>query len=243
MQVPQEILLYVIWLGLAVVAGVALLVTARRRSSPLGPLFPLQRERAVAWDGFDILFITVLIFFLLPSVVMEGLEKLGFYRWYFGASFRDAKAPLERMIPWARTIVFPLQILLLFSLLRPRGRLEPYQIGLTRHRLFENITLGYLAWVLVTPVVFAVLTGADAVNSLWSPSEKHPFVQLSQGKIPALEWGLLFFVAAVAAPVLEEILFRGLIQRWGQTRTGGRTPSSWRRLSWRSTCEPVTWRP
>jgi membrane protease YdiL (CAAX protease family) len=217
---PVEIfIIYSIWLGLAVLGGGVVILAARRRAISPGPLLPLQRERAVSWDGFDILFIAVLVYFLLPGIGMEGLEQAGFYRWYYGMGLRDKNAPVERMIQWSRALVFPLQVLLVFSLLRSRGRLELYQLGIARPRLFENAVLGYVGWAVLTPLVFAVLIGADAANSRWSRSEEHPLAHLAQGRLPPLEWGLLFFVAVVAAPVTEELLFRGLIQRWARAQT------------------------
>lgn len=210
-------IVYLIWLGLAVLGGAVLVVAGRWRARPLGPLLPLQRERAVSWDGFDILFIAVLIYILLPGIGMELLDQAGFYRWYYGAALRDTNAPLMRMVSWSRALIFPLQMMLIFSLLRSRGRLELYQIGLTRHRLFEDVVLGYVAWALLTPFVFAVLIGAEAGNSYWSQSEKHPLLQLSHGNL--VEWVLLFVVAVVAAATTEEVLFRGLVQRWARVQT------------------------
>jgi membrane protease YdiL (CAAX protease family) len=213
----QIFTVYSIWLGLAVLGGAVLVLVARRRGKPFGSLLPPQRERAVTWDGFDILFIAILVYILLPGIGMEVLDQAGLYRWYYGVALRDANAPLMRMVSWSRALIFPLQLLLVVSLLRSRGRLELYQLGLSGHRLFENVVLGYVAWALLTPVIFAVLIGAEAANSFWAPSEKHPLLQLSDGN--PVEWGLLFFVAVVAASVTEELLFRGLVQRWARVQT------------------------
>ena len=68
MQVPLPLLLG-IWVALAVLGGVVLWQAARRRPELATPLLPLQRERAVPWDGFDLLFISVLVFFLIPGTV------------------------------------------------------------------------------------------------------------------------------------------------------------------------------
>jgi membrane protease YdiL (CAAX protease family) len=219
-QVPLP-LLFGIWVALAVLGGTVLWLAARRQPELATPLLPLQRERAVPWDGFDILFISVLVFFLIPGTVLAALEESGFYRWYFGVSLLDEKAPFERMSLWARTAAFPLQMMLFFFLLHIRGRLELYQLGLTPVRLLPNITLGFRAWLVLTPIVFAVMIGAEKAYALWSPFETHPLVEAAQKQMPVIEWGWIFFLAVIAAPVTEELMFRGLIQRWAQVRLWG----------------------
>ncbi len=52
--------------------------------------------------------------------------------------------------------------------------------------------------------------------------KKHPLTVLSGMNLSRLEWGLWLFVAIIAAPVLEELLFRGLFQPWaGKNRWNG----------------------
>jgi membrane protease YdiL (CAAX protease family) len=46
------------------------------------------------------------------------------------------------------------------------------------------------------------------------PTEEHPLTQLAQFGLAPVEWGLLVVSAVVAAPVVEELVFRGLLQPW-----------------------------
>ena len=41
-----------------------------------------------------------------------------------------------------------------------------------------------------------------------------PFVQMAQHGLTPLEWFLLIFTATVAAPAMEEVLFRGGLLSW-----------------------------
>jgi membrane protease YdiL (CAAX protease family) len=42
----------------------------------------------------------------------------------------------------------------------------------------------------------------------------HPFKELSRGGLWPVEWGLLALQAALVAPIMEEVCFRGLLLRW-----------------------------
>ena len=59
------------------------------------------------------------------------------------------------------------------------------------------------------------LYGSAAASNV----EEHPFVQMAQQGLTPLEWFLLIFTATVAAPVMEELLFRGALQSWLEERT------------------------
>lgn len=222
MQASLTLLLYGIWLALAVVGSLILFTVLRRRPKMWAELLPPQRERAVPWNGVDILFMIVLVYMMLPGIAFAMLEQVHFFEYYYGVSALDKDAPRLRMELWFEAVAFPMQLWLFFTLLRIRGRLLPYQIGLTRYRLPENVIVGFLGWLVLTPFVFAVLYGVESVYSLWSPNEEHPLVRLAQANVLTVpEWILIFFLTVVAAPVIEELFFRGLLQRWVQQRTWG----------------------
>ena len=87
-------------------------------------------------------------------------------------------------------------------------------------RLFA---LAVLAWVAIAPIVFAV-NGAVLVifHVLNLPSEVHPLTKLGGGV--GSEQLLFLLQACLAAPVIEEILFRGLLLPWmigGRQRNAG----------------------
>jgi membrane protease YdiL (CAAX protease family) len=108
-------------------------------------------------------------------------------------------------------------------LLRVISGTRPYQLGLTTHRAGRNVLAGLLAWVAVTPFVYAVLN----LTTWWFrqmfhlPPEEHPLTRLSQSGLSRVEWVLLVASAVAAAPVVEELLFRGVIQPWLAVRPWG----------------------
>ena len=75
------------------------------------------------------------------------------------------------------------------------------------------LALGILVWLVVTPVV---LTLNSLVTILFTqfdlPMEPHPLTKMAAG--PAGEQFLFLLEACLAAPVVEEILFRGLLLTW-----------------------------
>jgi membrane protease YdiL (CAAX protease family) len=216
MQPSLTILLLSSWLAIAVVGIVIILVVRRFRPDWFRNLLPPQRDRAIAWDGIDIIFLFFMVYALIPSLTISFLEDSGFNRWYFGISRMDKGAPLERMNLWALSLAFPLRILVFYVLLRARGRLEPYQLGLTRTRLPQNILVGFIGWLLVTPVAFGIL----AVAVSWiARNEDHQLVKISANAGGISEWVLMVFTAAIDAPIIEELLFRGILQKWTQKQT------------------------
>jgi membrane protease YdiL (CAAX protease family) len=123
---------------------------------------------------------------------------------------------VEQRGAWSAAVAFPLQVATVLLLLHWFSGAEPYQLGLTAHRLAGDVALGCLAWLAVVPVVYAVQGITDACYRSWTgaPPEPHPLTQLLTENPTVLEWTRDIFVAVIAAPVVEELLFRGVLQRW-----------------------------
>jgi membrane protease YdiL (CAAX protease family) len=169
-----------------------------------------QRQRAVPWSAFEVFFAWVLITILWP-LALQG--------------FLFSHDELDRLRGFLRlqALTFPLPALALLVLLRILSGTRPYQVGLTTHRLFWNVLAGLLAWVCLTPFVYVVL---DLVNWLTSrlfhvAPEEHPLTRLSQAGLSTGDWILLVISAVVVAPVLEELVFRGVVQPWLARRPWG----------------------
>jgi membrane protease YdiL (CAAX protease family) len=99
----------------------------------------------------------------------------------------------------------------------------PYQLGLTTHRLGRNLLLGFLGWLLVTVPVLAVNYYVHLIYQLSTGIQPtiHSLTVLSQSRPAWWESALLVVAALVAAPVGEELLFRGMLQRWFSRRSWG----------------------
>src|SRR5262249_57923772 len=78
-----------------------------------------------------------------------------------------------------------------------------------------NVVVGYLTWLLVTPAAFSVFVIAITLHSSLTgqPPDKHPLTALGDAA-GRWEWGLFVLETVVLAPILEELVFRGLLLPW-----------------------------
>lgn len=121
-----------------------------------------------------------------------------------------------RLHLWSLALAAPFQALTFPAVFWLLGRVPPGRLGLTTNDLGRNVVRGFGGWLLLLPLVLVVnlmvlalfnLTGASGV-------QEHPLTRLAEDGLSTAEWGLLVFTAIVAAPVLEEIIFRGVLQPW-----------------------------
>ncbi len=168
-------------------------------------LFGPQRLRAVPWRGIDILAVIFLIHLFIRGVLYETLH------------------PQPADAPWIEVMALPLQVGVILLLLGAGSGTQPYQLGLTTHRLAANLCLGYLAWMILTPLVYGLEQLVLTTHSLLFPvpPEKHPLLESLQNDPGFLRYLMVFLAAVVAAPVYEELLFRGVLQPWAARRRWG----------------------
>ena len=180
-------------------------------------LFPARKPWRAPWGGVELIGAFILVAVTPELLKAGGLAELS-----------------------AGVLAFPIQVCLLFiawriffPLWRPfRERLpaimsdEPLgprssSAGLLFCRV---LTVGVIAWSVITPLVLLInglVTLAFAQLDL--PVESHPLTRLAAGS--AWEHSLFLFEACVGAPIIEEILFRGLLLPWAigarERTTGG----------------------
>jgi membrane protease YdiL (CAAX protease family) len=126
---------------------------------------------------------------------------------------------------WNAALVFPFQVLSILLVLRLVSGTRPYQLGLTLWRGGANAVAGCLGWLLLTPCVFGLYALAYLcyTHAVGHEPEIHPLTRAFHEQVPVWERGLGTFVALVAAPVLEELLYRGVLQAWLARRSWGGT--------------------
>jgi membrane protease YdiL (CAAX protease family) len=124
---------------------------------------------------------------------------------------------------WSGVLAFPFQLAAILGLLRLIRDTQPYQLGLTTHRLSKNIALGMLGWLALQAPVLAIHTLATVVYRLLTdaPPEPHILERLAHPDSPAIDWAVLVLTAVVVAPVMEELLCRGILQPWAMHRPYG----------------------
>jgi membrane protease YdiL (CAAX protease family) len=201
--------------GLSVAGGgaaAALILYALSRASrdrlfpPAGPVRPSVNGFALA--GAFIVFVAGV------AVAGTALSATGFYQRVYGPDFPagwpDPAASTVRFL-WAATLAFPVQMVVIVCLVRALGGVNPLDgRGWTRHAV-----AGYLTWLMVTPAAFLVFVLANIAHA-WltgQPPDKHPLTALGDAA-GTREWALFVLQTVLLAPLLEELVFRGLLLPW-----------------------------
>jgi membrane protease YdiL (CAAX protease family) len=130
---------------------------------------------------------------------------------------------LSRFNLWTLAVAFPFQFASIPLLLFALSRTPPAQLGLTASRLGRNVLAGLIAAVILTPVVLGVNYAVEKLYELGVPGrvQQHPLTLVAQEQLWPAEWFLVFFVATVAAPVMEELVFRGMLQPYFMSKEHG----------------------
>jgi membrane protease YdiL (CAAX protease family) len=121
---------------------------------------------------------------------------------------------------WTSLFAFPLQVGTILGLVWLTSGLRPYCLGWTAGHWPQCLVVGFLGWLVLTP---AVLTLHVAVQLLYNAlvhikPEQHPLTRLLYNQPPVSESILVVLTAVIAAPIVEELLFRGLLQPWFSRR-------------------------
>lgn len=236
----------------AVAAPVALIGwrVARRSGESILPRWRPWRVpwARVPWGGFEVVVAFLALTIVVPGFAFQVLDASGFFTRVYGPEFPPAPArpgpPVEATAAVAGTAAATVAHARLAELATLRELWAwvvalPFQLGLlalARRTLYPNwagpprppsvaarLALAVLAWAVLTPMVLAFNQLVIAVQSWVGGSpDVHPLARLG-GLRPVLDQILFLFRPCVAAPLIEEILFRGMLLPW---LLGGR----WRAL-------------
>jgi len=218
----------------AVAVPLGLLGWAKARAQSASAMPPRVIPWRVPWGGFEVFAAFLICAAIVPDLVSFLLSKSDFFTHVYGPGFpslrphqlppaeasaavagfpamtavRDnaASAEVLRQL-WARTLALPAQIgLLLFAIriLYPAWRPRSQK---------GNIGLAVAFWAVLTPsvLIFNVL-----VNLLFSLLDTPPESHQLTGFVSRVSFDPLLFLlqTCVAAPLVEEVLFRGLLLPW-----------------------------
>ncbi len=176
--------------------------------------------RPVPWTGAEIVLVVLLAWIFWPSAVYAALKGLDFEHWYYGA---DTPEIQKRLGLWVSTLALPFQVLTYPLVFSAFSRVKLDQLGLTTRRFGRNVAAGAAVLLVLAPVVFAFwqlvrfLSRGGGDQSI----EQHSLEVLSQQHLYTSEWIMLFFTAMIAAPLHEELTFRGVLQPWLAARRWG----------------------
>ena len=176
--------------------------------------FPLQRLRRVRWRGHDV----ILAFFALiggPVVITLLLLQIVFFQVLIGPE--PANRPpddafttyLSRCQQISGPLILAVTLATIFGTFYARTDSRPHHYGMTWSRWPANIALGMVAFIAASPIVFGTFALASLVL-LQHPSHIKAFAK----SLEDWEWVFFGFQVIVMAPLLEEIVFRGILQGW-----------------------------
>lgn len=234
---PREIAIQLACFGaLAVISGAIAWSARFFRTGPAHSILPPQRRRAVPWHFGHVGIVLVLCiggefvveYLANPRVARDALAAEVASKLASGAGGGLA-APLDALatgwsayqhfLPeqvrqelWALTALRVLQSIIILGVIGLIAGGRPYQLGLTCHRWEADLALGYMTWLVLTPLVFLVFFAATLI---WqAPAEQHPVEVLLRGQPGVESWVLGLVTTLAVAPVAEELLVRGLVQQW-----------------------------
>jgi membrane protease YdiL (CAAX protease family) len=145
---------------------------------------------------------------LAAGAVYAALRRAG--RWQ-GAEGTELTAipPSDQIL--LVTFVNLVTVLLVPGLLRRLSWIRPRDLWYSdRESLVRDIRLGLTACLLVSPVVYGIFLVA---SHLWKPM-KHPVFESISARLDVSTAALAIISAVVAAPLAEEVLFRGVLLGW-----------------------------
>jgi membrane protease YdiL (CAAX protease family) len=197
-----------------------------------GRLLPPQRHRAVPWTGLEVCFALVApqILGWLTAVV---LVQSGFLDELYGTDFQSLKSGVsedalrqvdaDRLNLWTSAVLFPLQVGATLLFFRLVSKTRPYHLGLTSQHPGRDAGSGLVVWAVATPLVFAINLVVSLAYALLvrGEPEDHPLTRVVSESAPAVDWVMMAFLAVIAAPISEELVFRGILQKWFGRRPWG----------------------
>jgi membrane protease YdiL (CAAX protease family) len=186
-------------------AGLAAYLFASKKS-----WLPLQGWRPGGWTEYDVLLAFCVINFL-PEIIVFALDRIGVFAPLLGEAV-DAHEhePAARLfLNRCRSVASPLTLAVTLAILfvYSRYRARPRRCGLSGVRWPANLVLGIVAFLVATPLVLGL-------NALITLGRSDDFLREFAKSMEGWEWLFFAFQVMVRAPILEEILFRGILLGW-----------------------------
>lgn len=172
----------------------------QRRSLAEDPLPPRPRDEC-PWHGAAVAFVLPLAY-LASAVVLNALE------------FGDEPTP--RRIP-AVCLALAVQAVVAIGLVAMSGPIRKQDFGIDRQHLKTDVRAGGFWFLASWAPVLAVnlLVGALGMRGT---DDKHPYLKLLDGDAVVTTVLWIAVSVLIAAPLVEELLYRVILQGWLETR-------------------------
>lgn len=202
------------YLAVALAAPMAVLAYFGTGRDFFGP----RRRRAVPWAGAEVL-AAFFLYLAIPIGAAIFLYKIDAF--VYGPEAADNPIAKMRCTFWGSVLASPFQVGLVLLLLQRTSDTQTYQLGWTGHRAVPNVVAGYLCWLVLMPCILLLYQSVGALYERWLHvvPEPHGIQELMTKGPTATDWVLTLLAAIVAAPLTEELLYRGVVQRWSTCET------------------------
>ena len=174
------------------------------------PLVGWERRSAVPWNLIDVL---CAIFLQLVAIVGGAAVFAATSGMSFEAMEEGTELSVSQQIVMMMFVELAMVLAVVLSVghLIFRARAKPKDMGLSTSRLSHDVAIGVVAFLMLTMPVLLLQAG---LGILFPDAGQHPFVELLREQANNYTIGLIFVVAVLLAPVIEEFLFRVVIQGW-----------------------------
>ena len=177
-----------------------------------GELLQTESRKWVPWNGFPHV---ALAFFIY--IALQWLWAILLRRW-FGLQEEDYITQLPQIFTWllaGNTVLILVTVVLIVTFLRVDLGTSLADLGLRLGKIKSDVLLGIIAFVAAAPIVFFIQYILKwAYDQLAEEKAAHPIEKMLRDN-PSM--GVIFWAicaAVVAAPIVEEFLFRVILQGW-----------------------------
>lgn len=175
----------------------------------------------------------LLLLLLIGSFLSFLLKKSQLLEKYYGAEQvaiarelnenDDSKLLRTKMGLWTSGIIMPFLALFFPLALTSFTNLNRNDLGWKITNLLPSLRIAFGSLLMLIPAVYLVQLAMVEIQS-FLPGQTvtdHPLTQLAGENLRNLEWVMMFSSVVIGAPLLEEQVFRGLIQPWVMAKKYG----------------------
>ena len=170
------------------------------------PVLPYEPRRPVPWEAIDLLLILCAFVLLQWQCIFLALKFAGVQP---TENWTDLDSHAKTAVILCDLVSRFLTLFIGAAILVVRAGATSIDLGLNPRRTTYDLRCGALAFVASLPLVYAV----QALVTHWVPYE-HQLIDVVHEQNAVSTWILASLSAVVAAPLVEEFLFRVLLQGW-----------------------------
>lgn len=177
-----------------------------------GRLLESEPRSLVPWNGFPHVALAFFIYVVLPLVWLLFVQR------WFGLVPDSDLTQLPRVIAWllaGDSLLKFVAMAMVITFLRIDLSASLADLGFQKDKFTADLRLGLIAFVAVAPLIYFLQFVLKWIYNQFADEEAaHPIEKLvhENGSTDVIFWAI--FAAVIAAPIIEEFLFRGILQGW-----------------------------